>query len=69
MRRYLNAYEAVLQAKRAGKQVPPKLDDVVRERIEAALAATQIATVFESPASSRLWQEFQAVCRKLDRSK
>ena len=66
---YLNAYDAVWRAKRAGRQLPPKLDTKVRWPIEIALAGTRIATVFQSPVSSRLWREFQAVCRKLDRAK
>jgi hypothetical protein len=66
---YLNAYDAVWRAKRNGRQAPPKIDQVVRTRIETALAATRIRTVFDSPASSRLWREFEAVCRQLDRAK
>lgn len=68
MGRYLNTYDAVWRAKQEGKAKPPKLSRNMRLQIEIALAGTHINTLFASPESSRLWREFESVCRRLDRS-
>ena len=66
---YLDAYNAVLRAKRDGKSRPPKLARDVGLNIETGLLGTRIRTIFDSPLESRLWREFQAACRQLDRAK
>ena len=68
MGRYLKTFHAVQQAKRVGKDKPPELARNIRLRIEEALFGTRIETLFESPVSSRLWQEFESACRRLDRT-
>jgi hypothetical protein len=68
MGRYLKTYDAVWRAKYQGNAKPPELSRNIRSRIELALAGTRIKTLFESPASSRLWREFESVCRRLDRT-
>jgi hypothetical protein len=65
---YLDAYNAVLQAKRTGKSRPPRLDREVRAKIEMALMGTRLTTIFDAPLESRLWREFRAACLRLDRS-
>ena len=67
MGRYLKTYDAVWRAKYQGKDKPPELSRIMRSQIELALAGTRIETLFESSASSRLWQEFKSACRRLDR--
>lgn len=69
MAAYLDAYNVVIRAKRDGKSRPPTLVREVRLNIETALMGTRIRTIFDSPLESRLWREFQAACRRLDRSK
>ena len=69
MRRYLNAYNAVVQAKRSGSIGPPKLAHDLRVDIKASLGGISIQTIFESPLSSRIWRDFHTVCRRLDRRK
>ena len=69
MGRYLNAYNSVLQAKRAGLTSPHKLARVMRVEIETSLGGITIQTIFESPLSSRIWRDFHTVCRRLDRRK
>jgi len=63
---YLDAYNAVLQAKRDEKSRPPRLRRDVRLNIETALVGTRIRTIFDSSLESRLWREFQAACQRLD---
>ncbi len=67
MAAYLDFYNAALQAKRDGKRQPPRLDRNVRLNIETELVGTRFRTIFDSPLESRLWREFQAACRRLDR--
>ena len=69
MRRYLSAYNVVVQAKRAGSTGPPKLARDLRADIKASLGGISIRTIFESPLSSRIWRDFHTVCRRLDRRK
>jgi hypothetical protein len=65
---YLDAYNAVLQAKRKGKNRPSRLHPEVRTKIEMALMGTRLKTIFDAPLESRLWREFRAACGRLDRS-
>ena len=67
MSRYLKAYNAVVQAKRAGSTGPPKLTRALRVDLKASLGGISIQTIFESPLSSRIWRDFHTVCRRLDR--
>jgi hypothetical protein len=68
MGRYLDTYDAVWRAKQEGQTKPPKLNRHVRQRIQIELFGTRIKTLFDSPESSRLWREFESVCRDLDRA-
>jgi hypothetical protein len=63
---YLDAYNAVLQAKRDEKSRPPRLRRDVRLNIETALVGTRIRTILDSSLESRLWREFQAAYQRLD---
>ena len=65
---YVEFYDTLLQAKRDGKRRPPKLPRDVRLNIEAELAGTRIQTIFDSSLESRIWREFEAACRRLDRA-
>jgi hypothetical protein len=67
MGRYLDTYNAVWRAKQEGHRKPPKMSRHIRERIQIQLLGTRMKTLFESPQSSRLWREFELVCRDLDR--
>ena len=67
MGRYLDTYNAVWRAKRKGQAKAPKLNRTIRERIQIQLLGTRMKTLFDSPESSRLWREFESVCRELDR--
>jgi len=66
MGRYLNTYNVVWRAKQEGQAKPPKLKRHIREQIQIRLLGTRMKTLFDSPESSRLWREFELVCRKLD---
>jgi len=66
---YLDLYDTVLRTKREGKSRPPRLDRDVRLNLETELAGTRLQTIFDSPLESRIWREFQAACRRLDRPK
>ncbi len=66
---YLDLYDTLLRAKRDGKSRPPRLAREIRMNIETELAGTRIQTIFDSPPASRIWREFEAACRRLDRAK
>ena len=68
MGRYLDTFNVVWRAKQEGQRKPPKLNRHVRERIQIQLLGTRMKTLFDSPESSRLWLEFELVCRRLDRT-
>ena len=67
MGRYLDTYNLVWRAKQEERRKPPKLNRHIRERIQIQLLGTRMKTLFDSPQSSRLWREFELVCRDLDR--
>jgi hypothetical protein len=66
---YLDLHDTLLRAKRDGKSRPPRLAREARLHIEAELTGTRIQTIFDSPLESRIWREFEAACRRLDRAK
>jgi|SRR5208283_5634562 hypothetical protein len=66
---YLDFYDTLLRTKRDGKSRPPRLAREVRVNIETEMAGTRIQTIFDSPLASRIWREFEAACRRLDRAK
>jgi hypothetical protein len=68
MGRYLDAYNLVWRDKQEGRTKPPKLNRRIREQIQIQLLGTRMKTLFDSPESSRLWREFESVCRELDRT-
>lgn len=63
----MDAYNAVMQAKRKGNKRPPRIDPAVRLNTQLALMGIRIETIYDSPLESRLWRVFRTVCQRLDR--